>query len=287
MSTEALALYKMSGAGNDFLFVNLFDSKTRNQTKKLEKKLSRAELAKKLCRRHQSIGADGLIFIEKSKDLDFQWDFYNSDGSHAEMCGNASRCAVRFAKEILRLKKTTVQFKTASGEVKGKLLGALRASVQLSAPKLHHEGLSVDLRGKKWLGTYLNAGVPQFVTEFKFRSPSEIDKAAALGIQTHKIFGPQQTNVTFIEILKKNRVRAVTFERGVKDFTLACGTGAIAAAFALVEKTKAQDTIFVEMPGGVLSVIFDNGGLACLEGDALLLGKVEAFLESLYGDGKI
>lgn len=287
MSTEALVLHKMSGAGNDFLFVNLFDSKTKSQVKKLEKKLSRSALAQKLCRRHESIGADGLIFIEKSNDLDFQWDFYNSDGSSAEMCGNASRCAIRYAKEILGLKKSSFVFKTASGEVKGKLLGTLRARVQLAAPKLHHEGLAVALRGKRWLGTYLNSGVPQFVTEYKFKNPNEIDKAAALGIQTHKIFGPQQTNVTFIEILKKNRVRAVTFERGVKDFTLACGTGAIAAAFALAEKTKAQDTIYVEMPGGVLSVLFDNAGLACLEGDALLLGKVQTFMESLYGDGKI
>ncbi len=287
MSTEVLVLYKLSGAGNDFLFVNLFDSKTKNQVKTLEKKLSRARLAKKLCRRHKSVGADGLIFIEKSKELDFQWDFYNSDGSVAEACGNASRCAVRFAREILRLKKSTVRFKTASGEVSGKLVGTLRANVQVAAPKLHHEGLAVYLLGKKWLGTYLNSGVPHFVTEFKFKNPEEIDRATALGIQTHKIFGSQQTNVTFIEILKKNRVRAVTFERGVRDFTLACGTGAIGAAFALAEKTKVQDTIYVEMPGGMLSVIFDNGGSACLEGDALLLGKIEVFVEGLYGDGKV
>jgi diaminopimelate epimerase len=93
--------------------------------------------------------------------------------------------------------------------------------------------------------------------------------------------------VTFIEILKKNRVRAVTFERGVRDFTLACGTGAIAAAFAVAEKTKAQDTIIVEMPGGQLSVSFDNASGACLEGDALLLCKVQVFMEGLYGNGKI
>lgn len=281
---EVLTVFKMVGAGNDFLFLNLFDAKSRNQIRSLEKKLPRQEIAKKLCRRNESIGADGFIFIEKSKGInDFTWDFYNSDGSSAEMCGNAARCAVRFSKDVLKFKKKVVSFHTASGDITGKLVGKDRAQVRLSAPKIHHDGLSVAAGQKNWTGTFLDTGVPHFVTESKYKTAKDLSKAVARVIQTHKIFGEQQTNVTFIEILKKNRVRAVTFERGVQDFTKACGTGAIAAAFVAAEKTKVQGRLFVEMPGGELCVEFDNSGNTSLEGEALLLGKTLIYKEALYG----
>jgi diaminopimelate epimerase len=282
-ASEFLTLYKMSGAGNDFLFADLFDARARARVSMLSKTLGRPALARKLCRRHESVGADGLIFIEPAADFDFRWDFYNSDGSAAEMCGNAGRCAVRFAREILGIKKPAVRFQTSAGEVRGRTAGALRARVFLPAPKIHHEGLTIQAGGRKWTGTFIHAGVPHFVTEAKFKTTADLDKSQARAIQTHRIFGPRRTNVTFIEVIKKNRLRAVTFERGVHDFTLACGTGAVAAAFALAEKTKLQSTVFVEMPGGELNVSSDNRGKTALEGEARMVGKIALSKESLYG----
>ncbi len=286
MSRGLFEVYKMVGAGNDFLFANLFDAKTKRAIAKTSKPIGRAHLAKNLCRRQQSLGADGFIFIEPSNTADFKWDFYNSDGSKAEMCGNASRCAVRFAKDILKLKNTSVSFETAAGIVTGKLLGKSRARVKLSAPKIHHEGLEVSANGKTWVGTFLNSGVPHFVVEAKFESRDQLNRASAEAIQKHKIFGREQTNVTFMDILKNNRARVVTFERGVKDFTLACGTGAIAAALALTAKTKVQDELYIEMPGGELVVEFDNNGGTSLEGEALLTSVMTVLKESFFNYDK-
>lgn len=282
MSTNILTLCKMVGAGNDFLFVNMFDSKTRTQVTALTKTLSRSEIAKRLCRRHQGVGADGLIFIEKKKSYDFAWDFYNSDGSRAESCGNASRCAVLYASTILKIKKKQIRFLTAAGVVRGALSGKNRAKVFMAAPKVHHEGLEIKTGSSRHRGIFVNTGVPHFVTETKFRNSSDLRKEEARAIQRHRIFGREETNVTFLEILKKNRGRALTFERGVRDFTLACGTGAMAAAFALAEKTKEQKQIYIEMPGGVLSVSFDNDQETCLEGNAFILSQIDVLRESLY-----
>jgi diaminopimelate epimerase len=282
MSTKLFAVHKLVGAGNDFLFIDLFNSKTKSQISKLEKTTTRAKLAERLCRRNESLGADGLIFIEKiAGGLDFKWDFYNSDGSVAEACGNASRCAIRYAKEILGIKKRNIRFQTLGGEVRGSMIGTTRAKVFMKAPKLQHEGLEIKVEGKQWTGTFLNTGVPHFVTEAKFKNHLELEWSTAYSIQSHKIFGPQLTNVTFIEILKKNRVRAVTFERGVVNFTKACGTGAIAAAYVLSEKSKTQEKLTVEMPGGELNVTFDSTGRTCLEGEALLLSEMQVLKESL------
>jgi len=283
MSSDVLQLYKMVGAGNDFLFVNLFDSKVERQVKHLQKKFKRPELSRRLCRRNESWGADGIIFIGRSSVYDFEWDFYNSDGSTAEMCGNAARCAILFSRKILGIKKNVLKFKTKSGVIKGKLISSSRAQVFLPPPRIHHEGLELQISGKVWQGIFVNTGVPHFVTKTKFKHRSEIDKQAALLIQKHKIFGKQQTNVTFMEILKKNRIRVATFERGVGDFTKACGTGAVAAAYAVTQEMRLQEPVHVEMPGGELSVKFDNSGTACLEGGALLLGEARVLLESLYG----
>lgn len=278
---RTLQIEKLVGAGNDFLFINLKDNQNKNKMRRLEKLTTREELARRLCRRQESIGADGLIFIEPTKGtFEFAWDFYNSDGSRAEMCGNAARCAIRFAKDILGVKKKVIYFLTSAGPIRGEVVGKSRVAVFLQMPKIYHENLSISALGKKWTGTFLNSGVPHFVVEAKDFSNTDIAKA----IQTHKIFGSEQTNVTFIEIFKKNKIRAVTFERGLGAFSKACGTGAVAAASTLAEKTKTQDEIAVEMPGGILRVSFDESENATrLEGEARLVATVELHPEGFYG----
>lgn len=215
-----LEFAKYSGAGNDFIIID---------GTKYSLNIPAGELAKRLCARAISVGADGLIILKRSttKEADLEWEFYNSDGSAAEFCGNGARCAARFALRHKLVNKSSLTLKTASGVVKAKVnKNSVRIEFKVNAsdPKK----IEVNLRSKTIGGYFLIVGVPHFVI---FEQEIANIKVVELGrkLRFHKAFEPSGTNVDFCKLDDK-RIFIRTYERGVEDETLACGSGAMAAS---------------------------------------------------------
>lgn len=243
--TNKIVFFKTQGAGNDFVLIDA----------NRQKILNRKKLVQTICNRHLGIGADGVIFLDapKNKKHTYKWDFYNKDGSGAEACMNASRCVVLYGSKIAK-KKAPITFETRSGIMTGVVLKNNLIELELTQPFKMPILKHVLLGQESVSGYVLHTGVPHFVIIQKNWAPQDW-KQIAYEIQKHDIFKPEETNVTFIEILKNNKLNAITFERGVEDYTLACGTGAVAAALtylALHTATKVE----IEMPGGTLSFFY-------------------------------
>lgn len=262
---------KMSGAGNTFA---LIDARQDAAWWGAEKSfgITRSEFARLVCDKISGLSADGLLFIEQgSVGYDFDWDFYNSDGSTAEMCGNAARCAARFCKENLGANtQSRFRFKTGAGLITTDILADSQVRVKMPAATIIQE----NFEGYTWI----DSGVPHLVRELKeFAETSEIKEQARL-MRVHKNLGPRGANVTYYAELRPNYIKAVSFERGVEDYTPACGTGAVAAALAYSKGQK--KTVQVEMPGGVLEIFFKDGDEKPeMTGPAVFVGEFKYNLE--------
>lgn len=241
-----LNFVKLSGAGNDFIVIDLRSVK-RKLTKLLRKKIVR-----KVCDRNFGVGADGLIFLEKSKSKqnNFKWDFYNKDGSDAEMCLNASRCVVRYELDIAQ-KRGLIQFESDVGIVRGKKKGS-NIQVELPVRKQQVKPLRVLTKNKKVTrGYYVNSGVPHFVVFQKLKEVYKM-KEISSELRFHKEFKKPGSNITYWE-KKGSQINAVTFERGVEDYTLACGTGAVAVGMVF-DSIFSKNPVTIQMPGGKIKV---------------------------------
>ncbi|MBW2651511.1 MAG: diaminopimelate epimerase [Deltaproteobacteria bacterium] len=266
---------KMSAAGNDFIIID-------NRQNILDAKKAK-ECAQNICRRKLSVGADGLILIEDSKKADFKWRFFNADGSEAEMCGNGGRCIARLAhrKGIAPLKLT---FETLAGIIKAEVL---RESVKLQLPLPLN--LTCDLKllveEKNFLVNSITVGVPHaviFVEDLQNCQVVELGKM----IRFSKHFKPAGTNVNFVSIKNDSAIAIRTYERGVEDETLACGTGAVASSLIANEKKGVKSPVSVLTRGGeALTVHFtkENQTLkeVFLEGSANLIYEGELYPETL------
>lgn len=268
MKKNKLKFSKLSGAGNDFLVIDLRPLKKSFSRKK------KIEIVKFACERHYGIGADGLIFLEKARQSknNFKWDFYNRDGSLAEMCLNASRCVVRFELQ----KRDKVHFESIVGVVSGKPSGK-NIEVELPLKKQKIKLLSLktfDGKGHETDGYAVNSGVPHFVVHKKFSNLDTL-KHISSQLRFHKEFKKPGSNVTYWHG-KGSSVKAVTFERGVEDFTLACGTGAVAVGMVF-EAIYQKNPITVQMPGGKIKVQL-NENSATVTGPADLICEGEIYV---------
>jgi diaminopimelate epimerase len=211
---------KLTAAGNDFVMVD--------NRKKIIDQQHYQSLAKKLCNRRYSIGADGIIFIEDSKPCDFKMKYLNSDGSNAAMCGNGGRAIARFAFEIGAAKKTTMFFETDAGIIHAAVLDEQNVRLNLYDPKDLQRNIKLLINGKNFNIDFIDTGVPHAVTFVEDLDSFDVVEYGRL-IRTHKRFAPAGTNVDFVK-KKKDMIAVRTYERGVEDETLACGTGIIASA---------------------------------------------------------
>lgn len=249
---------KLQGSGNDFVLIDNRDGKVY---KFIEKKgLRLKDFVVKVCALHTGVGADGLILIEEPEDPSnhFKWQFFNSDGSVAEMCGNGSRCAVRFAYEM-GIVGEEVRFETLAGVIKAWVLeGGKRVKVQLTKPHGYRE-VSLEVDGKLIKGSFINTGVPHFVAVVENLKELDVVKLGR-AIRFHKEFEPKGTNVNFIEKLSERAIAIRTYERGVEGETLACGTGATASAIVAYTKGLVREKpVEVHTKGGeVLRIDFDQ-----------------------------
>ncbi len=245
-----LEFTKMSGAGNDFV---LIDGRAPGLN------LPREQVVR-LCDRHRGIGADGLVLLRQcpSGKADWAWEFYNSDGSLAEMCGNAARCFGRYVQRQTG-RQGDFTFQTEAGIITARLQGD-RVTVDLTRP----EDLRLNLQVPLSLGAptvhFVNTGVPHVVL---FVPDADQAMVQELGpeIRRHPLFAPRGANVNFVQILGPARIRVRTFERGVEGETLACGTGVTAAALISARVHGFASPVKVRVQGGDdLEVSFQDGG---------------------------
>ena len=281
---------KMHSLGNDYIVINEYNSIKVDEEYK-------GEFSRKVCRRGFSVGADGVIFIQKPEDknCDVKFRIFNSDGSEAEMCGNGIRCFAKYVYERV-LKKNPLYVETLGGlricemEVEGDIVKSIK--VYMGTPKFQLKDIPMVVEGKEeedvFLNEYLylkngilervklsvvNVGNPHAVV---FLEDNGIDmdfvrrNLDVLGreIEHHKAF-PERINVHFVETLGKNEIKMVSWERGV-GYTTACGTGATASAILAHKLGKTGNKVVVHLDGGDLEVEIGEKGVY-LKGDGVLV----------------
>jgi len=209
---------KMVASGNDFVVLEFLSSRV----------LGLRELAKKICDRKYAVGADGMLLLEKSKRADIRMRIFNADGSEAEMCGNGARCAALYANSELQTPNSQLEIETRAGIIAAKVHGD-NVKIRLTDPKDIRLNIPIKVNNRLLRVNFINTGVPHIVIFSE--GLDEID-VFNLGraIRFHKKFSPAGTNVDFVEVSGRNSLAIRTYERGVEDETLACGTGAVAAA---------------------------------------------------------
>jgi diaminopimelate epimerase len=240
---------KMNGAGNDFVMLD-------NRAGELQ--LSREQIAK-LCDRHRGIGADGVLLLEPAANgADFRMRYYNADGGEAEMCGNGARCFARFAQHIAGAREE-VSFETPAGVIGAKLNGET-VTLRMSDPRDFEPDVEVFVLGAHVRGSYIDSGVPHMVVPVP--SIEDIDvRQLGSAIRHHERFVPRGTNVNFLEQRGANEIAIRTYERGVEDETLACGTGVVASALVFAAAGDLPGPIQVRVRGGdLMSVDFRRDG---------------------------
>jgi len=234
-----LAFAKMTGAGNDFIVVDDRGGAIGEDAR---------ELAKQLCRRRLSVGADGLILIVPSTRCAFRMRYFNADGSEADMCGNGGRCAARFAFDH-GIAGRALSFESRSGVHEAEIVDDENVRLSMVDPRAIILDFTLTALGKKLHVHRVNTGVPHAVLEV---DDLEAVNVVELGraIREHGAFMPEGTNADFVTVRGEHALDLRTYERGVEDETLACGTGAVAAAVTMAAIGKVRPPVSVATAGG-------------------------------------
>jgi len=275
---EKIEFYKMSGSGNDFIIID-----NRNSIIDVN---DLSDFIAKVCRRKMAVGADGMILVENSDNADFKWRFFNSDGSVAEMCGNGARCVARFA-YLNDIAGSNMSFETLAGLVKAEVVGEC-VKVKMTDPLELKMDDTIELKNGLVSISSINTGVPHVVIVKDSIDDIDIVKIGR-EIRYHDQFSPAGTNVNFACHIKDNTIAIRTYERGVEDETLACGTGAAASAIVMANKMKIDSPLSVlTRSGGYLNIFFkEKEGQyydIYLEGDARFIYKAQLWEDAWKDD---
>lgn len=258
----AIKFTKMEGAGNDYVYVNLFEEEVKNPI----------ELARDVSHRHFGIGADGLVLIAPSENADLQMIMHNVDGSISEMCGNAIRCVGKYAWDHFLVRKEILEIETGAGIKELHLTvdddgQVSSAKVKMGVPELSAKKIPSTLEGEHIIehpfqfdgfelaGTLVSMGNPHFITY--------VDDIKAVPIETwgplveNDARFPNRINIEFVEIISPTKVKQRTWERGCGE-TWACGTGASAVCVAGVISGKTESTILNHLTGGDLTLTWEG-----------------------------
>lgn len=246
-----IPFYKLQGAGNDFILID--NQKGSFSSEQLTK------FAARVCTRRVSVGADTLIAVESARGSgDFYARFFNADGSEAEMCGNGARCVARWAFET-GIAKEKMIIETIAGDVPAERLDKRTYRVQLNSPTVFEADKLLQIDGKGVTVDYVelgNPGIPHLVVHVPDLAMTELETILdfARKLRNHPAF-EKGANVNFYDLLSDQTVVERTYERGVEDFTLACGTGTGSTAYALTKKGLVKsDPVVIEVLGGQLQV---------------------------------
>ena len=277
-----MQFWKMNGAGNDFIILNNIQEGLPAEAFPV--------LARTLCTPHRSLGADGFMVVEPAQgEGDFRMRFYNSDGSVGEMCGNGARCICRYGYET-GLAGPTQRVETTAGLVIGERISQRAYRVRLNDPttlSLHEE---LEAEGAVWPCAYVelgDPGLPHAVVPSPGLAGADPQALFRLGraLRNHPRF-PKGANVNFYEITGPDQVLEKTYERGVEDFTIACGTGTGSVVTVLTPLGQVSGRrVKVTLAGGVLTVDVERAGDRVtglyLTGPTTLVAKGEIFDEEL------
>ena len=262
---------KWQGLGNDFVIINTFEETIYDER----------ELAKAMCDRHFGIGADGLVLIAPSDTADFQMRIINSDGTYAEMCGNATRCVASYLKSRGMSDGGSVRLETLAGLVEPRVLDGEDNLVEVNMGKarlLRGEipmqgdeedtaiNIPLEVNGWTWYGTGVSMGNPHFVIF--------VDNLAQIAledwgprIERHPMF-PHKTNVEFVQRINAGKIRMRVWERGC-GITMACGTGSCASVVAGVLTQRTDRDVTVILDGGELMISYKENGIVTMTGPAV------------------
>ena len=274
---------KMTGIGNDYIYIDCTDGKKIKDI---------SDVTRKLSDRHFGIGGDGVILIDKPDDdkSDFKMKIYNCDGSEAEMCGNGIRCMAKFIHDKKLSEKDKLSIQTLAGIKKVKVLEDSKGEcneviVDMGEPlfqdknipynvyEAFNKDLDINVEGEKMRFTVVSMGNPHAVTFVEDLENLQIEMCGPI-VENNPIF-PNKTNVEFVQILDKNNIKIRVWERGVGE-TFACGTGACAAVVASGINGYTDENVNVQLPGGNLQIEWGKDNHIYMQGPA----------ETIY-DGKI
>ncbi len=248
---------KWQGLGNDFII--LFDD------------ILTSDIAKKMCDRNFGVGADGIFCPTSSNNADIAWKFYNSDGSIAQMCGNGIRCFAKFVQKHNFVNKNEFSVETLAGIISPKILENGNVVVDMGEPVLTANDIPIktenplDFKIMDYSATAVSMGNPHCVIYTKEDS-EKLAKTIGKDIEIAPIF-PEKTNVEFVNIISRNKVKMDVWERGC-GITLACGTGACATVVAGVKRGLIDNKCDVVLPGGTLNIEFKENNRVYMSGPA-------------------
>lgn len=245
-----LHFYKMNGAGNDFVVIDNRD---------LSIKLDKTDI-EAICDRHRGVGADGLLAVEPAESgADYKFRYYNADGGEAEMCGNGARCFGKFTANLEDEPKQSVSFETIAGTLNAEILGD-NVRIAMSDPFDLEMNANCEIPSLGADVHVINTGVPHAVAYVDDLENLDVLKHGA-AIRYHERFSPNGTNANFAKVIASDHIAMRTYERGVEDETLACGTGMCAAAIIHNLLTDAPSPVKVDVAGGdTLEIGFEKVG---------------------------
>lgn len=244
-----LRFTKMNGAGNDFVLID----------NRLGDLRLAPEQISKICDRHRGVGADGVLLLERAMNgADFRMRYYNADGGEAEMCGNGARCFARYAGRVAGAAET-LSFETPAGVIGATLQGEL-VRLEMSEPKDVRVAITIPLSDGPIAAHFVNSGVPHVVVPVDGLEGVDV-RGLGSAIRRHEMFEPKGTNANFVEERGERQISIRTYERGVEDETLACGTGVVASALIYAAVNDIDGPIDVLVRGGSeLQVDFQKEG---------------------------
>jgi len=263
---------KAVATGNDFIIVDNRDGLIPEKEKHA--------LAKKVCDRKRAIGADGLLLVEPSKKCDFKMRIFNPNGSEAEMCGNGSRCVALYAARN-KIAKPEMTIETLAGRLDAVVRGNM-VKVKLTEPKDIKWNFCLMINKCPYKVSFVDTGVPHVIHFVDDIDGVDVKNLGSY-MRNHGEFSPEGTNADFVKILGKNTIKIRTYERGVEDETLACGTGAVASAIISAEVERMTSPVTVQTQGGEkIRVHFEmiDGSFK----NVYLEGKAELVYEGVTND---
>jgi diaminopimelate epimerase len=245
-----LRFTKMNGAGNDFVMLD-------NRGSELQ---LRSEQIARICDRHRGVGADGVLVLEPAANgADFRMRYYNADGGEAEMCGNGARCFARYADRVAGPMEK-LSFETPAGVIGAELQGDL-VRLAMSDPTDLRVAITIPLPDGPLPAHFVNSGVPHVVVAVVDDLEHVDVRGLGSAIRRAKMFEPKGTNANFVEQRGERQISIRTYERGVEDETLACGTGVVASALVFAAIQRINGPIGVLVRGGnELQVDFERQG---------------------------
>jgi|Deesub1362A_J573_1020465.scaffolds.fasta_scaffold00748_7 diaminopimelate epimerase len=259
---------KMHGNGNDFVLFDEFKGELIEESLK-------PNLVQAVCHRRFGIGADGVLFVQRSDNADAKFRYFNSDGSEADMCGNGIRCFSRYIVEEGYAESGKILVETRVGilELNVSKKDGYWVRVNMGQAKTRAENIPVKTENNRFWGEKLvanyrefevyavNTGVPHAVIFMPLEELRNFDLIPYAREIRYNIIFPEGTNVNFVSIVSENRIEIRTYERGVEDETLSCGTGSVASAFIARELELVKEPVEVITKGGVLIIEFQGDNI--------------------------